>query len=439
MLETLKNMFKVPEIRKRFLFTLLILVIYRFGAQIPAPGIDPAKLQQYFGSSPNDFFGMFDMFAGGAFMKASIFALGIMPYISSSIVVQMMGSVIPSLHKLQKEGAEGRKKITQITRYGALFFAAFQSISVAIFLKTIQTASGESVVLDFLSGWQFMIITVIGLTTGCILVMWLGEQITSKGIGNGMSLLILFGIVVRIPELVFVEYQYLVQGTHTLFREVMIAGVVIGMTAFIVYIYQAVRKIPIQTPKKTIGSRVAQGQSTVLPLKINSAGVIPIIFASSLMMLPSMFTGIFQNSEIMSRIGRAFVPGGFAYGATFAMLIIVFTYFYTSVIFNPVDISENLKKSGGFIPGVKPGKDTADYIENVLNCITLPGSVFLAFISVAPFVMMSRLNVSFFFGGTSVLIVVGVALDTLQQIEAKLQSHNYSGFMKKGHLRGRIR
>jgi len=354
-LETLKNMFKVPEIRKRFLFTLLILVIYRFGAQIPAPGIDPAKLQQYFGSSPNDFFGMFDMFAGGAFMKASIFALGIMPYISSSIVVQMMGSVIPSLHKLQKEGAEGRKKITQITRYGALFFAAFQSISVAIFLKTIQTATGESVVLEFLSGWQFMIITVIGLTTGCILVMWLGEQITSKGIGNGMSLLILFGIVVRIPELVFVEYQYLVQGTHTLFREALIAGVIIAMTAFIVYIYQAVRKIPIQTPKKTIGSRVAQGQSTVLPLKINSAGVIPIIFASSLMMLPSMFMGIFQNSEVMSRIGRIFVPGGFAYGAMFAMLIIVFTYFYTSVIFNPVDISENLKKIRRIYSGRKAG------------------------------------------------------------------------------------
>jgi preprotein translocase subunit SecY len=431
-------MFKVPEIRKRFIFTLFIIVIYRFGAQIPAPGIDPMRLQEYFGSSKNDFFGMFDMFAGGAFTKASVFALGIMPYISASIIIQMLGSVIPSLHKLQKEGAEGRKKITQFTRYGTLFLAAFQSISVAIFLKSIQTASGQHVTLDVLSGWQFMIITVISLTTGCILVMWLGEQITSKGIGNGMSLLILFGIVARIPQMLFMEYQYLVQGTHTLFRELMILCVVLAMIAFIVYIYQAVRKIPIQTPKKTIGSRVTQGQSTVMPLKINSAGVIPIIFASSIMMLPSMLTGVFQDSDLANRIGRAFVPGGVVYATSFAILIILFTYFYTAIIFNPIDISENLKKSGGFIPGVKPGKDTADYIENVLNCITLPGSIFLAFISVAPFVMMSKMNVSFFFGGTSVLIVVGVALDTLQQIEAKLQSHNYSGFMKKGHLRGRI-
>lgn len=437
MLETLKNMFKVPEIRKRFIFTLFIIIVFRLGAQIPTPGIDPLVLKEYFGTS-NNLFGMLDMFTGGAFTKASVFSLGVMPYISASIIIQMLGSVIPSLHKLQKEGQEGRKKITQITRYGTIILAAFQSISVAIFLNSIQTASGDGVLVAGLARWQFMVICVVAMTTGCVLVMWLGEQITSKGIGNGMSLLILFGIVADIPGTLYNEYLMLVNGSNTLLREVMILGVVLAMVVFIVYIYQAVRKIPIQTPKKTIGSRVQQGSSTVLPLKIISAGVIPIIFASSLMMLPSVITGMFPESNFAQQMGRVFIPGGVAYATVFALLIIFFTYFYTAIIFNPIDISENLKKSGGFIPGVKPGKNTADYIEKVLNCITLPGSIFLAFISVAPFVMMSKMNVSFFFGGTSVLIVVGVALDTLQQVEAKLQSHNYSGFMKKGHLKGRI-
>ena len=437
MLETLKNMFKVPEIRKRFIFTFFIIVVFRLGAQIPTPGIDPVLLKGFFGS-PNNLFGMLDMFTGGAFTRASVFSLGVMPYISASIIIQMLGSVVPSLHKLQKEGQEGRKKITQLTRYGTLVLAAFQAVSVAIFLRSIQTEGGEGVVLGFLSSWQFMAITVISLTTGCILVMWLGEQITAHGIGNGISLLILFGIVAELPQALINEYHFIASGSRTPFDAALILAVVLGMTAFIVAIYQAVRKIPIQTPKKTIGARAVQGQNTVLPLKINSAGVIPIIFASSLMMLPSILTGIMQDSEMARSIERAFIPGGFTYAAVFALLIIFFTYFYTAIIFNPTDISENLKKSGGFIPGVRPGKETADYIERVLNCITLPGAIFLAFISVAPFVMMARLNVGFFFGGTSVLIVVGVALDTLQRIEAKLQSHNYSGFMKKGHLRGRI-
>jgi len=435
--ETLKNMFKVPEIRKRFIFTLFIIVVFRLGAQIPTPGVDPNLLKEFFGSGSN-LFGMLDMFTGGAFTKASVFSLGVMPYISASIIIQMLGSVIPSLHKLQKEGQEGRKKITQITRYGTIVLAAFQSVSVAIFLNSIQTPSGEGVLVAGLAPWQFMVICVIAMTTGCVLVMWLGEQITSKGIGNGMSLLILFGIVADLPNALYNEYLMLSSGSTTLFSGVLILAVVMAMIVFIVYIYQAVRKIPIQTPKKAVGGRVAQGQSTVLPLKINSAGVIPIIFASSLMMLPSVLAGMFPESQFVQQMGRALIPGGVWYAAAFALLIIFFTYFYTAIIFNPIDISENLKKSGGFIPGVKPGKDTADYIEKVLNCITLPGAIFLAFISVAPFVMMSKMNVSFFFGGTSVLIVVGVALDTLQRIEAKLQGHNYSGFMKRGQLKGRI-
>jgi len=434
-LETLKNMFKVPEIRKRFIFTFFIIVVFRLGAQIPTPGIDPVLLKGFFGSGANDLFGMLNMFTGGAFARASVFSLGVMPYISASIIIQMLGSVVPSLHKLQKEGQEGRKKITQLTRYGTLVLAAFQAVSVAIFLRSIE---GGGVVLPFLAPWQFMAITVISLTTGCILVMWLGEQITEKGIGNGISLLILFGIVAELPQAVIQMYQMSAAGTFTPLGVAMILAIVLGMTAFIVAIYQAVRKIPIQTPKKTIGARAVQGQNTVLPLKINSAGVIPIIFASSLMMVPSILQGMVTENNLAREIVMMFSDGRPGYIVAFALLIIFFTYFYTAIIFNPTDISENLKKSGGFIPGVRPGKETADYIERVLNCITLPGAIFLAFISVAPFVMMARLNVPFFFGGTSVLIVVGVALDTLQRIEAKLQSHNYSGFMKKGHLRGRI-
>ncbi len=437
MLETLNNMFKVPELRKKMIFTILMILIYRVGAHIPTPGIDPGRLKEFMDASSNNLFGMFDMFVGGSFKKATIFALGIMPYISASIIIQLFGTVFPYFHKLQKEGPEGRKKITQITRYGTLLIAVVQSFTISLFLQSIKTDAGLPVVMDMLAGWQFTALSMITLTTGTIFVMWLGEQMTNRGIGNGISLLILIGIVARLPEAVIVEVNNLIKGDRHIFQEMVIVATIFGMTAFIVWMYQATRRIPIQTARKVVGGKMAAGQNTVLPLRLNMAGVIPIIFASSIMMVPSMVFGLFPESDLANNLGRIMTPGGVAYSIAFAILIILFTYFYTAIIFNPVDIAENLKRSGGFIPSIKPGKETSDYLDGVLNRITLPGSFFLAFISVVPFAMMSGLNVSFFFGGTSVLIVVGVALDSLQQIESHLQSRNYDGLMKKGTLKGR--
>ncbi len=442
MLETFKNLFKVPELRSKLLFTLAMILIYRAGAYIPTPGINPEALRQFFdemsSTGSGGLFDMVDMFVGGAFQRVAIFALGIMPYISASIIIQLFGTVFPYFHKLQRDGADGRKKITQLTRYGTLLIAAIQALFIANWLQSIRTSTGLSAVLPSLSGVPFTILTIIALTTGTVFVMWLGEQITAKGIGNGISLLILVGIVAAFPSSVISEIRSVMEGTRHPFVEMIVVAIVLGMTAFIVWMYQATRKIPIQTPKKMVGSKMSEGQTTVLPLRLNMAGVIPIIFASSLMMIPGFLAEVFKNVEFVSEIGRVFKPGSAGYATLFAILIIFFTYFYTAIIFRPVDIAENLKRSGGFIPGIKPGKDTADYLQKILEYITLPGSIFLALIAVVPFILMGSLEVTFFFGGTSVLIVVGVALDTLQQIESHLQSRNYSGFMKKGVLKGRI-
>lgn len=438
MLETLKNVFRIPELRKKIGFTLFIFLIYRVGGHIPTPGIDPRVLGEFFAQSQNTLFGLYDMFVGGAFTKATIFALGIMPYISASIIIQLLGTVFPYFHKLQREGAEGRKKITQYTRYGTILLAFVQSIAVSIFLQSITSPStGVHAVIPSMLGWKFTAVTAISLTTGTIFIMWLGEQITARGIGNGISLIIFVGIVARLPDAIVGEIQQIIAGTRHPFVELMVVLVIVGMTAFIVMMTQATRRIPIQTPKKVVGNKMYAGQNTVLPLRLNMAGVIPIIFASSLMTLPSMVAGFFPNSAIMEDFGRIFQAGGAVYSIMYAVLIIFFTYFYTAVIFNPIDIADNLKRSGGFIPGIRPGKKTAEFLDNVLTRITLPGSFFLAFIAVVPFLLIRAMNISFFFGGTSVLIVVGVALDTLQQVESHLQMRNYDGFMKKGRLRGR--
>jgi preprotein translocase subunit SecY len=437
-LETLKNVFRIPELRKKIGFTLFIFLIYRVGGHIPTPGIDPRVLGEFFAQSQNTLFGLYDMFVGGAFTKATIFALGIMPYISASIIIQLLGTVFPYFHKLQREGAEGRKKITQYTRYGTILLAFVQSIAVSIFLQSITSPStGVHAVIPSMLGWKFTAVTAISLTTGTIFIMWLGEQITARGIGNGISLIIFVGIVARLPDAIVGEIQQIIAGTRHPFVELMVVLVIVGMTAFIVMMTQATRRIPIQTPKKVVGNKMYAGQNTVLPLRLNMAGVIPIIFASSLMTLPSMVAGFFPNSAIMEDFGRIFQAGGAVYSIMYAVLIIFFTYFYTAVIFNPIDIADNLKRSGGFIPGIRPGKKTAEFLDNVLTRITLPGSFFLAFIAVVPFLLIRAMNISFFFGGTSVLIVVGVALDTLQQVESHLQMRNYDGFMKKGRLRGR--
>lgn len=438
MLDTFLNVFKIPELRKKIGFTFLMIFIYRVGGHIPTPGIDPSVLGEFFVQSQNTLFGMFDMFVGGSFKKATIFALGIMPYISASIIIQLFGSVFPYFHKLQQEGAEGRKKITQLTRYGTVLLALVQAIATSIFLQSITSPStGAHAVIPIMQGLKFTVVTVISLVTGTIFIMWLGEQITNRGIGNGISLIIFIGIIARLWDAVFAEFQQIQAGTRHVFVEIVILLIIVGMTAFIVMMSQATRRIPIQTPKKVVGTKMYAGQNTVLPLRVNMAGVIPIIFASSLMMMPNTVAGFFKNSAAMEAMQNFLRPGGVFYSISYGLVIIFFTYFYTAIIFNPIDIANNLKRSGGFIPGIRPGKKTAEFLEGVLTRITLPGSIFLAFIAVVPFLLMGTLNVSFFFGGTSVLIVVGVALDTLQQLESHLQMRNYNGFMKRGSLRGR--
>jgi preprotein translocase subunit SecY len=436
-LETFKNIFRIRELRKKIFFTFVMIFIYRVGGHIPTPGIDPQGLGEFFSQAQNNLLGMFDMFVGGAFHRATIFALGIMPYISASIIIQLFGSVFPYFHKLQREGAEGRKKITQYTRYGTIILSLVQAVGVSLYLQSIRVPStGLPVVLPSLIGIKFILITALSLTTGTVFIMWLGEQITNRGIGNGMSLIIFIGIVAQLPSVAVSEFQQILAGTRHPFVELIVIAIIIAMTAFIVLMTQAMRRIPIQTPKKMVGNKMYAGQNTVLPLRLNMAGVIPIIFASSLIMIPGMLTG-FVKADIMETIMRMFQPGAWLYNVLYGLLIIFFTYFYTAIIFNPTDIADNLKRSGGFIPGIRPGKKTSEFLDKVLTRITLPGACFLAFISVVPFYFMSVLKISFFFGGTSILIVVGVALDTLAQLESQLQTRNYEGFLKKGRIRSR--
>ena len=435
MFETFKNIFKIPELRKKIFFTLGILIVYRLGGHVPTPGVDPIALGEFFKDSQNTLFGLYDMFAGGAFKKVTVFALGIMPYISASIIIQLLGTVFPYFHKLQREGQEGRQKITQYTRYGTVLLAAIQAFGIAVFLENIQTRTGRGVVL--FPGMGFKMLVCIILTTGTMFIMWLGEQINSKGIGNGISLIIFIGIVAALPHAVAAEVQALVSGTRTILGEAMILLLVFAMVGFIVLVSQGLRKIPIQTPKRIIGRKVYGGQNSSLPLRVNTAGVIPIIFASSIMFVPSTVAQFLPNVEWVQNVSQMFGPNHWVYNLFYGLFIVFFTYFYTAIIFNPVDIADNLKKSGGFIPGIRPGKHTAEFLDKILTRITLPGALFLAFVSIAPFALISSMNVSFFMGGTSLLIVVGVALDTVQQLESHLMMRHYDGFMKKGRIRGR--
>ncbi len=438
MFKTFANIFRVPELRKKVLFTIGMIFIYRIGSHIPTPGINPSVLADFFAQSQNSLFGMIDLFVGGSLYKATIFALGIMPYISASIIIQLLGTVFPYFHKLQREGAEGRKKITQYTRYGTVLLSIIQAAATSVWIQSITSpTTGLHAVIPSMMGIQFTLVTIISLTTGTIFIMWLGEQITNRGIGNGISFIIFIGIVARLPDAIIAEIQQIFSGTRHPFLSILIAAVVFVLTLVIVVMYQATRRIPIQTPKKVVGAKMYAGQNTVLPLRLLMAGVIPMIFASSLMFLPSMLGNFFPKSELVESFMGMFQPGKPLYSIFDALLIIFFTYFYTAIIFNPIDIADNLKRSGGFIPGIRPGKKTAEFIDRVLTLITLPASIFLALIAVVPFMFMGALNISFYFGGTSVLIVVGVALDTLQQLESHLQTRNYDGFLKKGRLRGR--
>jgi len=432
-LGTFQSIFKIEELRKRILFTLGILVVYRIGGHIPTPGVDGSLLSQAL--SGDTIFGLLDLFAGGAFRKATIFALGIMPYISASIMLQLLGAVVPYLQRLQKEGEEGRRKITQYTRYLTVLIAALQAFGTAQFLSSLEVPGGLIVHMPYA---QFVPITMLTFTCGTIFIMWLGEQITERGIGNGISLIIFIGIVARFPDAVIEEIQYLWYGTRSVFVEIVLVALMVGVIAAVILVTRSQRRLPVQYPKRIIGRKVYGGATTHLPLSVNSAGVIPIIFAQSIMFLPATVQQLFPNTEWVANIVVNWLaPGGLSYSIIYGLIIVFFAYFYTAIVFNPIDIADNMRKNGGFIPGIRPGKRTAEYIERILTRITLPGAIFFASIAVLPWVLMARFNVNYFFGGTGLLIVVGVALDTLQQIESHLLMRHYDGFMKKGKIRGR--
>jgi preprotein translocase subunit SecY len=447
MFEKIVNIFKIPELKRRILFTLGLIAVFRLGGHVPLPGVDVDVLGaaiENLQSGFQGFLGLYDLFAGGNFKKATVFALGIMPYISASIIIQLLGSVIPYFQKLQKEGEEGRKKITQITRYGTVAISAAQAFGVAIFLTQMEASIGGAsakVVPD--GGAGFFILTMLTLITGTVFLMWLGEQITERGIGNGISLIIMIGIIVRLPQVILKEVHYVQNDVHTIFTEILLIMILIAVIAGVIMLTQGTRKIPVQYAKRVVGRKVYGGQSTHIPLKVNSAGVMPIIFAQAILMLPGMVGTMFPDSVFMNGILRWFSFGHPFYLITFGLFIVFFTYFYTAIAFNPADVADNMKKQGGFIPGIRPGKKTAEYIDNILTRVTLPGAIALAIIAVMPSIITSfmdiDMDVASFFGGTSLLIMVGVALDTLQQIESHLLMRHYDGFMKSGKIKGRRR
>ncbi len=416
MFSVLRNAFKIPDLRKKILFTLGILAIYRVGAHIPVPGVDVKALEKLF--QRGGLLGFLDLFSGGALSQFAIFALGIMPYITASIIMQLLTVVIPKIEEWAKEGELGQRKITQITRYLTLFLALTQSISLTYFFR------GQGVIPDFSLQTRFLII--ISLTTGTVLIMWLGELITQHGIGNGMSILIFISIISRFPIDLVKSLQ--IANPTVMAISVIIILVVI---ASIVIIEQGQRRIPVQYAKRIVGRKMYGGQSTYIPLKVNQAGVMPIIFASSILIFPGTFAQFFRG-RVFETISNALDPGSWLYLSLYGLLIVFFTYFYTAITFNPIDVSDNMKKYGGFIPGVRPGQPTALYLNRILSRIILPGALFLAIIAIVPTILMSTLNVPFLreFGGTSVLIIVGVALETVQQLEAQLLMRHYEGFLK---------
>ncbi|MCL4547990.1 MAG: preprotein translocase subunit SecY [Bacteroidetes bacterium] len=438
--ETFRNIFKIHELRQRILYTLALLVIVRIGSHITLPGIDTALLHEAAKNSTSDnLFGLYDLFVGGAFSNAAVLALGIMPYISASIILQIAGAVIPYFQKLQREGEEGRKKLTQLTRYGTVVISAFQAWGVTIHLLSIQS-NNAPIVPEAVRGIMWTISTVAILVAGTMFIMWMGEQITEKGIGNGISLIIFIGIINRFPFALLDEYRLIAAGQRNIVIEIVILAFMVLVIAGVVIVTQGTRRIPVQYAKRVVGRKVYGGVTQYIPLRVNTAGVMPIIFAQSIMFIPATLFSFFPNNEFIASIAGYFSYQSFTYSFIYALMIVFFTYFYTAIAFNPQDVAENMKKQGGFIPGIRPGKQTADFIDNILTKITLPGSIFLAIIAILPaFVSKFGVSGSFasFFGGTSLLIVVGVALDTLQQVESHLLMRHYDGFMKGSKLKGR--
>lgn len=424
-----QNIFKIPELKKRIIFTLGLLIVYRIGVHVPVPGIDSVALASFFAQAEGTIFGIFNMFSGGAFERLSVFALGIMPYISASIILQLLTVVVPHLEQLKKEGEQGRKKITQYTRYGTVVLSIIQGFGISVGLESMTSPGGAPVVL--MAGWSFRLLTVITLTAGTAFIMWLGEQITERGVGNGISLIIFAGIVTGLPGAIINTVRLLSTGEMGIFAILIILVLMVLVVGLIVFVEQGQRRIPVQYAKRVVGRRMYGGQSTHLPLKINTSGVIPPIFASSIIMFPATI-GSFVEVEWIQSITAAMRPGNIVYELLFVGFIFFFCYFYTAVTFNPVDVADNMKKAGGYIPGIRPGKRTADYIDKVLTRITLGGAIYVSAVCVLPSILITRFNVPFYFGGTALLIVVGVAIDTVAQMESHMLSRHYEGFLKKG-------
>ena len=460
MLETLKNLFAVADLRNRVLFTLGMLAVYRVGNHIPTPGVNPQALQLMADQAKNTMFGLYDMFTGGSLSRITIFALGVMPYISSSIILQLLTVVWPYLERLSKEGELGRRKITQYTRYLTLLLATVQSLGIAVYLeRQTQIAGGLPLVYD--PGWGFRLGCMLTLTTGTMFIMWLGEQITERGIGNGMSLIIFSGIVVGFPRGVISTFDQMRTGQMSLFRIVILMVLMVAVIAAIIYVERGHRRITVQYAKRVVGRRQYGGSSTHIPLKVNTGGVIPVIFASSILTFPQTLLGMFPAGGTVDATVRQIAYGMPLYNLLYIVGIVFFAYFYTAIIFNPDDVAENMRKYGGFIPGIRPGKRTAEYIDTILARITLVGALYLAMVAILPEFLLTGfkvapipfigeqldavlprfitegMNVQFFFGGTSLLIVVGVAMDTVNQVESQLIMRHYDGFMKKTRIRGR--
>ena len=441
MLDKFLNIFRIPDLRKKLIFTGLLLLVYRLGGKVPIPGIDKTALASMMQGYANSLLGLYDMFAGGFLSQASIFALGIMPYISASIIIQLLGAVLPYFQRLQKEGEEGRKKIIQLTRYGTVLISSLQATGMAVFLSS-QTTSVGPVVPN--ANFVFYFVTILTMVTGVIFVMWLGEQISDHGIGNGISLIIMVGIISRAPSVFRSQLVQIQNGLSNPLENIFLLLLMFGITLTVVAVTTGVRKIPVQYAKRVVGNKQYGGQATHIPLKILTAGVMPIIFAQALMFMPSTMASFFpQGNGFGDWLQRVFAPTHIVYSLFFAFLIVIFTYFYTAIAFNPVDVADGMKKNGGFIPGVRPGKSTSEYIDNILTRVTLPASFFLALIAIFPTFLSGFFNVDYslasFYGGTSLLIIVGVALDTLQQIESHLLMRHYDGFLKSGKIKGRDR
>ncbi|HEV8242046.1 MAG TPA: preprotein translocase subunit SecY [Thermoanaerobaculia bacterium] len=459
MIESFRNIFAIPDLRKRLTFTFLMLAVYRVGCFIPSPGVNSKALLEFIKSSEGTMLGFVNTFTGGSLSRVAVFALGIMPYITASIILQLLTVVWPYLEKLSKEGELGRRKITQYTRYGTVVISFVQALGIAFFLEKTPTPGGASLVLH--PGWGFRLMIILTLTTGTVFVMWLGEQITERGIGNGISLIIFAGIIVGLPRGVVDTFNKVRNGQLNILSVLVLFGFMLVVVAFIVYMERAQRRIPVQYAKRVMGRKVYGGQSTYLPLRVNTGGVIPVIFASSVVMVPTTLGQFFPKSRIAVSIADYIRWGQPTYYLLQVIAIVFFSYFYVSIIFNPNDLAENMRKYGGFIPGIRTGKRTAEYIDTVLTRITLVGSLYLAAVTILPEFLLAGvkveslpwvgpsldaflpafitqgLGISFYFGGTSLLIVIGVAMDFLQQVESQLVMRNYEGFMKRGRLRGR--